>query len=74
MCCDQLISNNPSMTLHFIYSDSTFKAYIYEHQKTYVKHGDRIYIFDYAADSNQSYRKYLDTINKIISISLATAS
>ena len=50
MCCDgePQIANNPSVNIHFTYKDSAFKTYVYEHQKTYVKHGDKIYIFDIA--------------------------
>ena len=61
-----VLSGDFATVLHFIYKDSAFKPYVYEHEKTYLKHGDKIYIFDYAADTPESFLRYLDGVKKIL--------
>ena len=61
-----VISGDFATVLRFLYRDSTFNTYTYEHQKTYLKHGDTIYIFDYAADNREAYSRYLDGAKNIL--------
>ena len=71
MCCEVFDSHKASVYTQYTYSDATFNTYVYEHLKTYAKYGDRIYTFDFAADSQESFRKYVDIANNIIHLSLS---
>jgi hypothetical protein len=61
-----VISRDFATVLHFIFKDSKTKDYVTEHQKTYLKHGDKIYVFDYTP-SRKSFQRYLEGANAIVS-------
>jgi hypothetical protein len=60
------IAGAPSISLRFLYRDAQFPEYTYEHQKVFLKHGDTIYLFDYATDNRDSFSVYLQDMKNLL--------
>ncbi len=59
------------MILHFIYRDFTLPGHVIEHQKEILR---QHIPFDFAADSNEFFNKYLETVNNFVSSSAISSS
>src|SRR5688500_16811127 len=77
---NSVISGNPAILLHYIVEFSSgaiiigsndeevgIDSDVYEHLKTYLMHGDKVYVFDYASDSADLFQQYLKDANALVS-------
>ena len=63
---DTTVSGNKAITVNFIARDAAVEGYSPAHQKTYVQHAGKIYVFDDVPDNPTSDAIYRGDIEKMM--------